>query len=153
MWRRCCKGPSNRESARTRDCRLGRQVARRFGGRGAWPLIGLGERAKIELFVEFNEERTVAAFERHAFGGRAAQKNAALWSFEGEKVCSAKEFTALLVLFFQQFGVLAKEAVGLFVGSKVNSSDKQQTFAGLVLINQVAIAIPRSGERRCAVLT
>src|SRR5262249_8818198 len=128
------EGAVKRESARTGNCQLGNRVLRGFRSRSTWPLLRFRERAKIDLFVQFKEKRAVAAFERHAFGAGAAQKNTAVGSLEREEVGAAKKFTALFVFFFQQFGILAEEAVGLLVRRQVNACNQNQTLALLMLV-------------------
>src|SRR5215470_858412 len=91
------EGPVKRESARTGNSRLGNRLLGGFRSRGTRPLLRFRERAKIDLFVQFNEKRAIAAFERHAFSAGAAQKNTAVGSLERKEVGAAKKFTAFFV--------------------------------------------------------
>src|SRR5712664_1781188 len=101
----------------------------------------------LQFLIESEEQRTVATFERNALVFKAAKKDAAVRSVERKEVRLAKKIAALFVLFLQGFGILSKETLGLLFGGQSFARYQQETLRLLLLVNSVAITIPRRGQR------
>ena len=106
----------------------------------------LRHRRPLQFFIEFEEQRAVATFERNALIFNAAEKDAAVRSVERKEVRPAKKIAALFVLFLQRFGILPEETLGLLLGGQPFARYQQETLRLLLLVNGVSVAIPRRGQ-------
>ena len=99
-----------------------------------------------KFLIKLEEERAVAPFKGHAFVFKTTEKDAAVWGVEGKEIGLAKEIAALFVFFLERLGILAEETQGLLLASQALARYQQETLTLLLLVDHVAVPVPRRGQ-------
>src|ERR1700687_1247196 len=143
------------QSRRRGNCRPER--ARRSTCRGSGPdrdfLCVLCEdfwrfwnRRPLKFLIKLEEERAVTPFKGHTLLFKTAEEDTAVWGVEGKEIGLAKQIAALFVFFLERFGILAKETQSLLLAGQALARYQQETLTLLVLVDGVAVPVPRRGQ-------